>query len=240
MEEFYPHRVRKSQPDALSKFLSHGFQGMIDDVLRHHTMSDEMKKLKAENEKLLAESFPSVTDDDENSIWTVVGYGGGAEVICDFGETTKKSILRRICQGKYTEDEAVHVFVNDKRTEGWACTIDSFCFYDSESSGIIPYADMRAVRSLGATNRKNEFMEEGLLIIYENDGQLVSQMLKGATVKGYGSCYHKQIVSYLANVGTLYGNRLDDKKALALSDEVLDLEAQRTYNGFLRQFNKDK
>ncbi len=60
------------------------------------------------------------------NIWQVVAHSGKPSKK-ELTNVQKKIYLNFVCNGKYTEDDIIHIYVVDDMSAGWAFTIDSFC-----------------------------------------------------------------------------------------------------------------
>lgn len=60
------------------------------------------------------------------NIWQVVAHSGKPSKK-ELTNIQKKIYLNFVCNGKYTEDDIIHIYVVDDMSAGWAFTIDSFC-----------------------------------------------------------------------------------------------------------------
>lgn len=78
--------------------------------------------------------------------WELVN-DNGRTVTKELNAAQKNVILRMLCKNQYTEEEIVHVCINDDFSEGWAFTKNSFGFFiQGVGTVIIPYKDFISIR----------------------------------------------------------------------------------------------
>ncbi len=57
----------------------------------------------------------------------------------NLSDDQKNTALMMICDGKYTEDDLIHLRISEDLSQGWAFTLDSFCILTTKIAEIIPY-----------------------------------------------------------------------------------------------------
>ena len=81
----------------------------------------------------------------EVDVWELVEEYGRS-VTKKLSAAQKNVILRMLCKNHYTEEEIVHVCINDDFSNGWAFTKDSFGFFvQCVGTVIIPYKDFISI-----------------------------------------------------------------------------------------------
>ena len=125
--------------------------------------------------------------------------------------------------------------MSEDRSEGWACTTDSFCFCINGVSAVIPYSDMRAVVPRVVTDYDRGEGKGIVCIVYEDGSHHELKILKGKTIEED----YEHIASYLAKVGDYYDLQLDGSQAQVTLENVMDIEEARRMNAWSRLSKSD-